>query len=132
MPDIRSAAAYFTAVRALAAREAGKRLDLFCGAPAEWLQHGDGFKVYGMPTMFGPLDLTGYWHRDKLAVEIGGDARPPEGYRIWWPRQIVPDRVLANGRQIKTFDAQGADLPHDFQGRVEAFFPFSAPWPRDP
>ena len=132
MPSVRASAAYVIAVRGIAARENGKRLDLFSGTPAEWLQHGEGFKVYAMPTMFGSLDLTGYWHRDKLAVEIGGDARPPEGYRIWWPRQIVPDRVLANGRQIKTFDAQGADLPHDFQGRVEAFFPFSAPWPRDP
>ena len=132
MPSARAAAAYYIAVRGLAAREGGKRLDLFSGAPAEWLQHGEGFKVYGMPTMFGPLDLTGYWHRERFEVEIGGNARPPEGYRIWWPRQMMPERVLANGSHVKTFDAQGIDLPHDFRGRVEAFFPVSAPWPRDP
>jgi hypothetical protein len=132
MPDIRSSASYVTAVRGLAAREAEQRLDLFSGAPAEWLQHGDGFRVYGMPTAFGPLDLSGYWHRDRFVVEIGGGARPPEGYRIWWPRQITPERVLANGEHLKTFDAQGATLPHDFKGTVEVFFPFMAPWPRDP
>ena len=132
MPDIRSAAAYFTAVRALAAREAGKRLDLFCGAPAEWLQHGDGFQVYGMPTEFGPLDLSGHWAENRFVVEIGGVARPPEGYRLWWPRQIAPERLLANGENLKTFDERGAQLPHDFKGTVEAIFPFRAPWPRDP
>ena len=132
MPDVRAAASYYTAVRGLAAREEGKRLDLFSGAPAEWLQHGEGFRVFGMPTAFGPLDLSGYWHRDQMVVEIGGSARPPEGYRIWWPRQIAPDRVLANGEHLKTFDAQGATLPHDFAGKIEVFFPFMAPWPRDP
>ena len=132
MPDVRAAAAYFTAVRGLAARESGKRLELFCGAPAEWLQHGEGFEVFGMPTAFGPLDLQGYWHRDRFVVKIGGGARPPEGFRIWWPRQVAPERVLANGSHLKTFDATGASLPHDFSGTVEVFFPFLAPWPRDP
>lgn len=132
MPDIRSAAAYVTAVRGLAARETDRRLDLFSGAPAEWLQHGDGYRVYGMPTAFGPLDLYGYWHRNRMVVEIGGSARPPEGYRIWWPRQIKPERVLANGSHLEAFDARGASLPHDFKGTVEVTFPFPAPWPRDP
>ena len=132
MPDVRAASAYFTAVRGLAARESGKRLDLFVGAPAEWLQHGDGFRVYGMPTAFGPLDLSGHWQRDRFVVEIGGGARPPEGYHIGWPRQIAPERVLANGKHVKNFDAQGATLPYDFKGVVEIVFPFLAPWPRDP
>ena len=132
MPDVRVAATYFIAVRGLAARESGKRLELFSGAPAEWLQHGEGFRTFGMPTAFGPLDLSGYWTKDLFTVEIDGGARPPEGYRIWWPRQIAPERVLANGKPIKTFDAQGAMLPHDFKGKVEVVFPFLAPWPRDP
>lgn len=132
MPDVRAAAAYFTAVRGLAAREAGKRLELFSGAPAEWLQHGEGYRVFGMPTAFGPLDLSGYWRKNQFTVEIGGGARPPEGYRIWWPRQIAPERVLANGKHLRSFDAQGAILPYDFKGKVEIFFPFLAPWPRDP
>ena len=132
MPDIRAAAAYYIAVRGLAARETEKRLDLFSGAPAEWLQHGDGFRVYGMPTEFGPLDLSGYWNKNRFIVEIGGGARPPEGYRLWWPRQIAPERVLFNGENLKTFDAMGADLPCDFKGTIEVFFPFMAPWPRDP
>ena len=132
MPDIRSAAAFLIGARGLAARETGKRLDLFSGAPAEWLQHGEGFRVTDMPTEFGLLDLSGHWHKKEFTIEIGGLARPPGGYRIWWPRQITPERVLANGEPLKTFNAQGADLPHDFQGKVVAFFPFSAPWPRDP
>jgi hypothetical protein len=132
MPDVRAAAAYVIGVRGLAAREADRRLDLFSGAPAEWLQHGEGFRVYGMPTAFGPLDLHGFWQRDRMRIEIGGGARPPEGYRIWWPRQIAPDRVLANGSHVKEFDAQGVHLPHDFQGTVDVVFPFLAPWPRDP
>ena len=132
MPDIRAAASYFIGVRGIAARETGNRLDLFSGAPAEWLQYGDGFRAYGMPTAFGPLDLSGYWHKKTFTVEIGGGAQPPEGYRIWWPRQVAPERVLANGERLEKVDALGADLPHDFQGTVEAFFPYSAPWPRDP
>jgi len=132
MPDVRAAAAYFIAVRGLAARESGKRLDLFSGAPAEWIQHGEGYRVYGMPTEFGPLDLSCYWKKDRMWVEIGGGAEPPEGYRLWWPRQIAPDRVLANGESIKTFDAKGLTLPYDFKGNIEVFFPFMAPWPRDP
>jgi len=132
MPDIRAAAGYVIGARGLAARETGGRLDLFSGAPAEWLQHGRGFKVFGMPTAFGPLDFSGFWKGNRLSVDIGGGARPPEGYRLWWPRQIKPERVLANGQHLKEFDAVGATLPHDFQGQVEAFFPFKAPWPREP
>jgi hypothetical protein len=132
MPNVKAAAAYVTAVRGLAARETDQRLDLFSGAPAEWLQHGEGFQVFSMPTEFGPLDLYGYWHLNRLVVKIGGGARPPEGYRLWWPRQIAPERVLANGENLKTFDALGATLPHDFKGKVEVVFPFMAPWPRDP
>ena len=132
MPDVRSAAAYYVGVRALAVRENGKRLDLFCGAPAEWLQHGDGFQVFGMATAFGPLDLSGFWNRNRFVVQIGGGAQPPGGYRLWWPRQIAPERVLANGAAFKDFDAMGANLPHDFQGTVDVQFPFMAPWPRDP
>ena len=132
MPDRRAAAGYVIGVRGLAAREAGRRLDLFSGAPAEWLQHGEGFQVFGMPTAFGPLDLRGTWRRDRMVVEIGGQASPPEGYRIWWPRTAAPTRVLANGAHLMDYDALGADLPHDFKGTVEAVFPYLAPWPRDP
>ncbi len=131
MPDIRAAAAYFIAVRGLALRETGNRLDLFSGAPAEWLQHGEGFRTFGAPTCFGPLDLSGYWHRNRFAIEIRGGARPPEGYRIWWPRQTAPERVLANGQPVKTFNAQWVELPDDFKGTVEVVFPFNAPWPRE-
>lgn len=132
MPDIRAAAAYVIGLRGLAARETGKRLDLFSGAPAEWLQHGDGFAVTNLPTEFGLLDLSGHWKQKQFTVEIGGTARPPGGYRLWWPRQILPERVLANGRPLKDFTGQGVELPHDFKGRVEATFPYLAPWPRDP
>ena len=132
MPDLRAAAAYLIGVRGLAARENGKKLDVFSGAPAEWLQYGDGFRTYGMPTAFGPLDLSGFWQKKQFSVEIGGGAHPPGGYRIWWPRQALPERVLANGQRVETFDAQGCDLPHDFKGRLEAFMPYAAPWPRDP
>ncbi len=132
MPDVRAAATYFIGVRGIAARETGKKLDLFSGAPAEWLQYGDGFRVYGMPTAFGPLDLSGFWRKKQFTVEIGGGAQPPGGYRIWWPRQALPERVLANGERLETIDALGADLPHDFKGTVEAYFPYLAPWPRDP
>jgi hypothetical protein len=132
MPDGHAAADYINALRSLVAREEGRRLELFCGTPAEWLQHGDGIQVYGMPTQFGPLDLSGYWNRDRLTLEIGGSARPSEGYRIWWPRQILPLRVTANGELLKTVDAVGCFLPYDFKGTVEVEFPFPAPWPRDP
>lgn len=132
MPDLEAAATYVTAVRGLAARESGGGLELLSGAPAEWLQHGDGYRVFGMPTAYGPLDLHAYWHRDRLRVEIGGTARPPGGYRIWWPRQVAPERVMANGEALKDFDAVGVRLPHDFSGTVEAVFPYLAPWPRDP
>ena len=132
MPDLRAAAAYVIGARGLAARENGKKLDLFCGAPAEWLQHGDGFRIYGMPTAFGPLDLAGFWRKQQFLVDVGGGARPPGGFRVWWPRQVRPDRVSANGKRVESFDAQGCDLPHDFQGRLEVVFPFLAPWPRDP
>ena len=85
-----------------------------------------------MPTQFGPLDLYGFWKADRMVVQIGGGARPPEGFHVWWPRAIAPERVLANGENLKDFDAQGVRLPHDFKGTVEVFFPFKAPWPRDP
>ncbi|NCD21921.1 MAG: discoidin domain-containing protein [Spartobacteria bacterium] len=132
MPDLRVAAAYVMGTRGLAVRENGKKLDLFCGAPAEWLQHGDGFQVYGMPTAFGPLDLAGYWQKKQFTVDVGGGAQPSGGYRVWWPRQVRPERVLANGERVAGFDALGCDLPHDFKGRLEAFMPYSAPWPREP
>ncbi|NLB65138.1 MAG: hypothetical protein GX803_01540 [Lentisphaerae bacterium] len=130
MPDPRMAAAFVLGVRGLAVQEVGRRLDLFCGAPAEWLQHGDGFSVVNAPTAHGLLDLHGSWNQNRFVVEIGGEARPPEGYRLWWPRYGQPERVTANGKAVKEFDKQGMDLPHDFRGRIEAIFPNAAPHPR--
>ena len=131
-PDIRAAALYFLGVRGLAARETDKQLDLFAGAPAEWLQHGEGFRVFGMPTAFGPLDLAGRWEQKEFTVEIGGGAQPPAGYRLWWPRNMRPIRVLADGRDVTDFDGTGVNLPPKFKGWVEVLFPQPAPWPRDP
>ena len=131
-PDIRAAAFYVLGVRGMAARESDKQLDLLAGAPAEWLQHGEGFRVFGMPTAFGPLDLAGRWQQKEFTVEIGGGAQPPGGYRLWWPRQMRPIRVLADGRDVADYDGAGVTLPPAFKGRVEVLFPQSAPWPRDP
>jgi hypothetical protein len=132
MPDIRASASFVLGVRDLVARENGQKLDVLSGMPAEWLQYGEGFRVYGMPTAFGPLELAGYWHLDQFTVEIGGGADPPEGYRVWWPLQVKPDQVQINGLPEKKFDKTGMDVPHDFKGKIEVVFPVKAPWPREP
>ena len=132
MPDTRAAAAYLVAVRTLIADERGNRLDLLQGPPMEWLQYGEGLRVDHMPTQFGALDLEAYWNEDRFTVTIGGDARPPAGYRLCWPLTGLPDRVTLNGAAWQDFDEVSCTIPHDFRGTVEATLPYLAPWPREP
>ncbi|MBR4190810.1 MAG: discoidin domain-containing protein [Kiritimatiellae bacterium] len=132
MPDTLAAAAYLIAVRTLIADERGNRLDLLQGPPMEWLQYGDGLRVEHMPTQFGALDLAARWSEDRFTATIGGDARPPSGYRLRWPMTGLPDRVTLNGATWQDYDSTACNLPHDFQGTVEATLPYLAPWPREP
>jgi hypothetical protein len=132
MPDPLAAAAWILACRTMIADERGTRLDLLQGPPMEWLQYGDGLRVERMPTPFGPLDLHAYWTEDRFTVEIGGQARPPSGFRVRWPMTDLPDRVTLNGTPTTDFDSTGITLPHDFRGTLSATLPYLAPWPRDP
>ena len=132
MPSARAAAAYLLGVRALILDERGQRLHLLQGTPWEWLQFGEGLRADHLPTVFGPLSLRATWHEDHFSVELSGNTRPPEGYRIHWPMNVRPDRVTANGETWTDFDTRGCSLPHDFRGRLDVFLPSSAPWPREP
>jgi hypothetical protein len=132
MPDTAAAAAYLIAVRTLIADERGNRLDLLQGPPMEWLQYGEGLRVEHMPTQFGTLDISAWWNEDRFTVTIGGDARPPAGFRLRWPLTGLPDRVTLNGAAWQDFDSTTCTLPHDFRGTVEATLPYLAPWPREP
>ena len=108
--------------------------DVCCAFTAimEWLQYGEGLRVDHMPTQFGALDLEAYWNEDRFTVTIGGDARPPAGYRLCWPLTGLPDRVTLNGAAWQDFDEVSCTIPHDFRGTVEATLPYLAPWPREP
>ena len=132
MPDTRAAAAYLLAARAMIADERGDRLDLLRGPPMEWLQYGDGLSVEHLPTPFGPLDLRAFWTEDRFTVEIGGQARPPAGFRVHWPMTDLPDRVTLDGIPTTDYDSTGITLPHDFRGTLSATLPYLAPWPREP
>ena len=132
MPDPRAAAAWLLACRTLIADERGPRLDLLQGPPMEWLQYGDGLTVEHLPTPFGPLDLHAYWNEDQFTVEIGGQARPPAGYRVRWPLTGLPDRVTLNGVPVTDFDPTGILLPHDFRGTPSAPPPHLPPRPPGP
>ncbi len=132
MPDIRAAASYFTAVRGLAAIETHQRLDLFCGAPAEWLQQGDGYRVFGMPTAFGPLDLSGDWDGNTFIVKSTAGPARRRAIASGGRGRLRPNACWPMGKASRHSMHIGASLPHDFQGTVEAVFPYLAPWPREP
>ncbi|MBR6021141.1 MAG: hypothetical protein IK066_01830, partial [Kiritimatiellae bacterium] len=126
-PDVRTASALYAALRQAAVCEEGGRLHLLCGAPPEWLRGEDGFSVKGASTAWGKLDLRARERGKLFRAEIGGEAAPPDGYRLWWPRGEAPERVLAARRATKEFGMLYIDLPGDFKGTVEGFYAEDAP-----
>jgi len=133
-PDVQTASLFYLAMRQLAVCEDGGRLHLLCGLPPEWVQQGRGFRVAGALTAWGALDVDAVLRRRLWRVKIGGTARPPDGFRLWWPLGERPERVLLNRTAARddAFDLLGIDLPGDFSGTVEAFFAEDVPVPREP
>jgi hypothetical protein len=133
-PDRQTAALFFLAMRQMIVCEDGEKLQLLCGIPPEWLQQGEGFKVAAAPTAWGALDLEAALGRRTFRVKIGGTARPPEGFRLWWPLGEPPERVMLDRTPVAkgSWDVLGIDLPAGFEGTLEAFFEEDIPGPREP
>lgn len=135
MPSARSAALYALALRQVLIHEAPSTqvLHLLPGCPPDWLQLGDGLTIPSAPTAYGNLSLTAAIRRRHLRLTLSGDAFPPGGYRLWWPRQIRPSRVLLDSTELPadSYDSLGITLPPTFSGTLTAFYDTPFPSPRD-
>ena len=47
----------------------------------------------------------------RLSVELGGTAKPPDGFNLCWPRAGRPTRVVVDGKPWDDFDATACRLP---------------------
>jgi hypothetical protein len=98
-------------------RQADQSLVLGAGLRAEWLD-GDGVRVNGLPTWFGPLTFA--MRREgggRLRAEIGGGlTMPPGGIVLRPPLDGALREVVVNGKRIditKSDEAAIGELPAD-------------------
>ncbi|MSQ23838.1 MAG: hypothetical protein EXR58_04690 [Chloroflexi bacterium] len=89
MPHNWVAAEYVSLVRDMLVYESDDRLALAAGVPAEWLPDGDGIRVTGLATYFGPVsyELRRFGQRLSLALEMS--TPPPGGYEVHLPFDLT-------------------------------------------
>ncbi len=69
------------------------------GVPEAWVREAPGVRVRGLPTHFGPLDLTLFAESEtRVTVSLGGDCRPPGGILLASPLARPLREVVISGR----------------------------------
>jgi hypothetical protein len=79
-------------VRQMVVDEDDGELHLLRGAPISWLS-GEGIRVFGLPTHFGPFDMGARMKDRTLTLSLRDCPAAPEGIRIFWPRPDPPRSV---------------------------------------
>jgi len=121
VPHTWIAAEYMLAFASLLAyeRRADDALIIGAGVDAKWLAARGGISVRGLPTWYGPLDLTMKREaKGALLVELGGNLRLPRGGFIVRPPGDHAIRAMTiNGRTTSTFNEREAVI-HELPARV--------------
>ena len=111
MPHTWVGSGYVNAIRGMLAREADGKLVLLRGAPEFWVRDGNGIRIENLPTYFGQVDMKARATGHKLTVNLGGNAKPPQGFEIRWPIPGAPGRVSVDGYKWTDFDDKACRLP---------------------
>ncbi|MGA2487027.1 MAG: discoidin domain-containing protein [Roseiarcus sp.] len=94
MPHTWIAAEFATAIRRMLARENGRTLELFRGAPDGWWENG-GVTLSDLPTAFGVLNLRARRDRSRATVDLALSGPAPERITMRYPGAR---RARADGR----------------------------------
>ncbi len=79
----------------------GQRLVLLSGIPEDWFRDKRGIAVHNFPTHFGKLTLRWIPSNAGAMLEIGHEARPPEGFVLRLPRSLEA-KVAVAGQTAET------------------------------
>jgi hypothetical protein len=108
------ASGFVRAVRRLVAweREEDSSLVVAGGVPEAWVREAPGVRVRGLPTRFGPLDLTLLAEdEDRVRASFGaGLARPPGGIVLESPLSRPLREVAVDGRARPVEDPRRVHL----------------------
>ncbi|HRX86011.1 MAG TPA: discoidin domain-containing protein [Phycisphaerae bacterium] len=97
MPHTWVGSAFVNSVRAMIAYETQDAMVLLGGVTEHWLDSAGGITARDWPTFYGTLNLHAQMQDDVLTVELAGDARPPQGYRLVLPVPREPVSVEVDG-----------------------------------
>ena len=114
MPHTWIGAEYARTIFGMLAQEDLDRLTLLAGAPSSWVA-GEGLKVDGLPTMYGPLSMSARQQGKQLWVKLGSGLGKDTPLSVNWPSRQKPSRVTVDGKQVADYDANGIVLGKPFK-----------------
>jgi len=103
MPHTWAGSGIVNAVLNMLVRNTDTRLILFKGAPASWFI-GEGLHLKKLPTWFGPLELRARYDSTThtLQIHIATNQIPPDGYQIYYPKDLQIDLLFINDKPYPT------------------------------
>ena len=104
MPHNWASAEFLRLVRHLLILERGNELHLLEGLPRKWTRPGDETRLVGIPTSFGPMDLTVQMARDGQGARL--EVNPP--HREGVARTVI--HLEPFDRPVKSVKLNGQDL----------------------
>lgn len=121
MPHTWVGAGFVTAVRCMVVRETSDGgLVLFEGAPLKWFSDGNGIMARGLPTWYGPMDISARVEGKTLRVQLRGDYNVPNGITMNWPMRGRPRRVTVRETEWMRFDDRACRLSGRITGEIVA------------
>ena len=94
--------------------ESEDTLELLPGAPPSWLE-GEGIRLSGLHTTFGPLTMTAQKDATSLRLTLGPGLAPNTKVRVRWPSRKAPKRVLVDGQPQPSITPDGISLARPFK-----------------
>ncbi len=132
MPHGWAAAEYVNLMRDCLIMEQNGQLALGAGVPFRWLTDGQTVAIENAPTQFGVggMRMRGYLKgpptgrsgvSGQIQVTRLGDARPPGGFRLVFPFDQVPSRVIVDGVGRPLENGRSVDLGIWFEQALVEF-----------
>lgn len=112
MPHTWVGAGFLNAIARMLVKVQQDRLVLLDGIPPSWLE-GQGLHLQNRPTPFGSIHLHAVSEGEEIRIQVGGKARPPGGYTIRLPLELVrrADRITINGERVMPDPGGGISWP---------------------
>jgi hypothetical protein len=98
MPHTWVGSGYISAVRTIFAYELEGQLILAAGVDPKWFK--EGILVKDLPTLYGNVSYTIKENEGVIDIEIKGEARPPKGFLIPLPAELMNKSICLSGKDI--------------------------------